>query len=76
MPHPASRIHRDRALALQATLLVKPAHKRQSLVLRSSLVIDTLVIKPFDSEKSFDLFARKTGVREILNLCQGWDLFS
>jgi hypothetical protein len=67
-------MRRDRGLALQATLEIEPADKRQSLVLRSDLVIGTSLIARFDSEEASNLLARKTHVLEIPNLCSGGDL--
>ena len=63
-------------LALQATLLVEPANKHQSLVFSSGRVIGTLVLERFESEEAGDLLARKTNVFEIPNLGHGWDLLS
>jgi hypothetical protein len=45
---------------LQTILLVKPAHKLQSLLLRCGLVIDPLLIERFDFIEVSDLLARKT----------------
>jgi hypothetical protein len=67
-------MRRDHSLALQATLLVEPADKRQPLVLRSGLVIGTSLVERFDTQKASDLLARKTHVLEIPNLGYGWDL--
>jgi hypothetical protein len=61
---------------LQATLEVESADKRQPLVLRSGLVIDTSLIEHFDSEEASDLLARKTHMLEIPNLRHGWELLS
>src|SRR5229473_2085204 len=74
IPHPPSHMRRDHGLALQATLLVEPAHKRHPLVFRTGLVIGPSLIEHFDSEQASDLLARKTHVLEIPNLCHGWDL--
>lgn len=74
MLHPASRVHRDSTLALQATLPVEPACKLQPPVLGGGLVISTPVIESFDSEKPGDLITRKTRAREIVNLDQGWSM--
>jgi hypothetical protein len=56
---------RDHGLALQATVLVEPAHKLQSLVLSSGRVIVTLLIERFDSTEVNNLLARKTHAFEI-----------
>jgi hypothetical protein len=69
-------MRRDRGLALQATLLVEPTDKRQSLVFRSVLVIGTSLIECFDPEEASDLLARKTHVLEMPNLRHGWELLS
>src|SRR6266851_801277 len=71
IPHPPSHMRRDHGLALQAALLVEPADKRQSLVLRSGLVIGTSLIERFGSEEVGNLLARKTHVLEIPNLGYG-----
>jgi hypothetical protein len=69
-------MRRDHSLALQATLLVEIAYKRQPLVLRSGLVIGTSLIERFESDEASDLLARKTHVLEIPNLRYGWELLS
>jgi hypothetical protein len=69
-------MRRDRCLTLQATLLVEPADKRQSLVFRSGLVIGPLLIERFNSEEVGDLLARKTHVLEIPNFRYSWELLS
>jgi hypothetical protein len=69
-------MRRDRGLALQATLEIEPADKRQPLVLRSDLVIGPSLIERFDSEEASDLLARKTRVLEIPNLHRDWGLLS
>src|SRR5690348_9552706 len=56
---------RARVLALQAILLVEPAHKLQSPLLRSGLVIDPLLIELFDSIEVGNLLARKTHQFEL-----------
>src|SRR2546425_5495664 len=76
IPYPPSRMRRDHDLALQATLLVEPADKRQPLVLRSGLVIGPSLIERFDSLEASDLLARKTHVLELPNLHHGWGLLS
>jgi hypothetical protein len=75
-PHPPSHIRRGHRLALQATLLVEPAHKHQPLVFRSGLVIGPLLIERFDSEDTSDLLARKIHVLELPNLRQSGKLLS
>jgi hypothetical protein len=67
-------MRRDHGLALQATLPVEPARKRQPLILKSGLVIDPSQIERFDSEEASDLLARKTHVLEIPNLYHSWEL--
>jgi hypothetical protein len=67
-------MRRDRGLALQATLEIEPADKRQPLVLRSDLVIGPSLIERFDSEEAGDLLARKTHMFEIPSLRHGWEL--
>ena len=69
-------MRRDHGLALQATLLVQPAYKRQPPVLRSGIVIGTSLIERFDSEEASDLLARKTNVLEIPSFRSGWELLS
>ncbi len=54
-----------RVLALQAILLVKPANKLQSPLLRCDLMIDPLLIERFDSTEVSDLLVRKTGKFEL-----------
>ena len=56
---------RTRVLALQAILLVKPAHKLQVPLLRCCLVIDPLLVERFDSTEVSDLLARKTRQFEL-----------
>jgi hypothetical protein len=60
-----SALLRTRALAFQAILLVKPAHKLQSPLLRSGLVKDPLLIERFDSTEVSNLLARKTHQFEL-----------
>jgi hypothetical protein len=69
-------MRRDYGLALQATLLVQPARKRQPLEFRSGLVVGSSLIKFFESEEARDLLARKTRVLEIPNFRSGWELLS
>ena len=64
----------NHSLAQQATLLVEPADKRQSLEFRSVLVVVSSLIERFDSEEASDLLARKTNVLEIPNFCYSWEL--
>jgi hypothetical protein len=64
----------DSGLALQATLPVEPARKRQPLILWGGLVIGPSQIERFDSEEASDLLARKTDVLEIPNLYHSWEL--
>ena len=59
------RLPCPRVLALQAILLVKPAHKLQSPLLRCDLVIDPLLIQRFDSTEVSDLLTRKTRQFEL-----------
>src|SRR5690349_21261710 len=66
----------NQSLALQATLLVEPADKRQSLVFWSVLVIGSLLIQRFDSEQATNLLARKTRVFKIPNFIASWELLS
>src|SRR5215831_3825605 len=66
----------NHGLALQATLEVEPADKRQPLVLRSGLVIGTSLIECFDTQKASNLLARKTHVLEISNFRSRWELLS
>lgn len=58
-----------RVLALQAILLVKPAHKLQSPLLRCDLMIDPLLIERFDSTEVSDLLTRKTSQFELPAPC-------
>jgi hypothetical protein len=69
-------MRRHHSLALQATLLVEIAYKRQPLVLRSGLVIGTSLIERFESNEASNLLARKTCMLEIPNLRYGWELLS
>jgi len=59
------RLPCPRVLALQAILLVKPAHKLQSPLLRCDLVIDPLPVERFDPTEVSDLLAGKTGQFEL-----------
>jgi hypothetical protein len=52
-------------LALQAILLVEPAHKLQSSLLMSGLVIGPLLLERFDSTEISYLLARKTHQFEL-----------
>jgi hypothetical protein len=66
----------NHSLAQQATLLVEPADKRQSLEFRGSLVVGSSLIERFDSEEASDLLARKTNVLEIPNFRYSRELLS
>jgi hypothetical protein len=66
----------NHSLALQATLLVEPADKRQPLEFRSVLVVFSSLIERFDSEEASNLLARKTNMLEIPNFRYSRELFS
>src|SRR5215469_6894739 len=68
VPHPP-HMRRDRGLALQATLEIEPADKRQPLVFRSDLVIGPSLIERFDAFEAGDLLARKTHLLELSIPC-------
>jgi len=69
-------MRRHHSLALQATLLVEIAYKRQPLVLRRGFLIGTSLIERFESDEASNLLARKTCMLEIPNLRYGWELLS